>query len=187
MHSHDRTLLSKLGFADPDKKDRRHDLACQYLSQNERPLQLYAMALAGKEGYQGTLGCERVVLESMLTKGEGQYAVTIGFIDLWIYGSIRRKHDDGECYQSDAGVIVEVKILPVGVGDIIRQLKLYRAHAGRYVSGIGMVVVTAFDLTDTDVEALRSVGIRYAGLGEAFYEWCERQKDAAPAKPALML
>lgn len=32
-HSSDRTLLASLGFADPDKKDRRHTLACQYLAQ----------------------------------------------------------------------------------------------------------------------------------------------------------
>ena len=31
-HTHDRTLLASLGFADPDKGDRRHTLACQYLS-----------------------------------------------------------------------------------------------------------------------------------------------------------
>lgn len=35
MHSSDRTLLASLGFADPDKKDRRHTLACQYLAQPE--------------------------------------------------------------------------------------------------------------------------------------------------------
>lgn len=29
----DRTLLAALGFADPDRKDRRHTLACQYLAQ----------------------------------------------------------------------------------------------------------------------------------------------------------
>lgn len=33
MHSSDRTLLASLGFADPDKKDKRHTLACQYLAQ----------------------------------------------------------------------------------------------------------------------------------------------------------
>src|SRR5690349_9879295 len=32
-HSHERTLISGLGFADPDKKNRRHDYACQYLAQ----------------------------------------------------------------------------------------------------------------------------------------------------------
>src|ERR1700690_2789619 len=32
-HAHDRTLLASLGFADPDKKDQMHDLACEYLSQ----------------------------------------------------------------------------------------------------------------------------------------------------------
>lgn len=31
MHSHDRTLIASLGFADPDKKNPRHTLACQYL------------------------------------------------------------------------------------------------------------------------------------------------------------
>lgn len=31
----DRTLLASLGFADPDHKDRRHTLACQYLAQPE--------------------------------------------------------------------------------------------------------------------------------------------------------
>jgi hypothetical protein len=30
-YSHDRTLLAKFGFADPDKKLPRHDLACAYV------------------------------------------------------------------------------------------------------------------------------------------------------------
>lgn len=36
MHSHSRTLIAKLGFADPDKKSPRHDLACQYLGEPEQ-------------------------------------------------------------------------------------------------------------------------------------------------------
>jgi len=31
-HSHEQGLLARMGFADPDRKDRRHTLACQYLA-----------------------------------------------------------------------------------------------------------------------------------------------------------
>ena len=33
MHSHNRTLLAKLGFADPDKGEPRHDMACRYVTE----------------------------------------------------------------------------------------------------------------------------------------------------------
>jgi len=32
MHSYDRTLLSRLGFADPDRKNPEHTMACLYLA-----------------------------------------------------------------------------------------------------------------------------------------------------------
>ena len=35
MHSKDRTQLANFGFRDPDKRDRRHDLACQYIAKQE--------------------------------------------------------------------------------------------------------------------------------------------------------
>lgn len=41
MHSHDRTLLSKLGFSDKDKREPRHDLACQYLRQPDVLMRLF--------------------------------------------------------------------------------------------------------------------------------------------------
>lgn len=34
-HSHEQSLLARLGFADPDRKDKRHTLACQYLCEPE--------------------------------------------------------------------------------------------------------------------------------------------------------
>jgi len=33
MRSYNRTLLQQMSFADPDKKEPRHDLACQYIAQ----------------------------------------------------------------------------------------------------------------------------------------------------------
>lgn len=33
MHSHDRTMIASMGFADPDKKEPLHELACQFLIQ----------------------------------------------------------------------------------------------------------------------------------------------------------
>lgn len=78
MHSHDRTLLKSLGFADPDKRNRRHDLAIQYLSRFKT-----AQALLP----QITKSPVKVVTywispEYHITKGEGKYKTTIGFADL---------------------------------------------------------------------------------------------------------
>lgn len=40
MHSHNRTLIAKLGFADADKKLPKHDIACQYLGEPEQMMKL---------------------------------------------------------------------------------------------------------------------------------------------------
>ncbi len=44
MHSHNRTLIAKLGFADSDKKSPRHDLACQYVIEPEQLATLARLA-----------------------------------------------------------------------------------------------------------------------------------------------
>lgn len=43
MHSHDRTMIARLGFADPDKGDSEHELACQFLVQPDVAVQIGAM------------------------------------------------------------------------------------------------------------------------------------------------
>lgn len=39
-HSHDRTLLSKLGFADGDRREPKHDAACRYLVEPAQAVKL---------------------------------------------------------------------------------------------------------------------------------------------------
>jgi len=48
-HSSDRTLLAALGFADPDKRDRRHTLACQYLCRPEVIARLSSRMFPGRD------------------------------------------------------------------------------------------------------------------------------------------
>jgi len=166
MHSHDRTMLSKLGFSDPDKKEERHDLACQYLAFNNSE--------ALKKMYSAIIGIPvagaLVVFEKHLTKGQGQYKTTVGFLDAFIkvlplvgtehpirtplpspimrdeawgrsidYEATRVLHTSwkekastcdrkllrGSAYFTS---ILEVKIKPVPVGDIIRQMRLYAEY-----------------------------------------------------------
>jgi hypothetical protein len=103
MHSHDRTLLAKLGFADPDKKDPRHDRACQYLALPENARRLAAMVQADTRGREvserdrrgkGVWSvCWRPILEHAVTKGKGQYMSTIGFVDLLLEVTVRERFE----------------------------------------------------------------------------------------------
>lgn len=285
MHSHDRTLLAKLGFADQDKQDPRHDLACQYLTTLEVMERIVAFVTAPfiksvdktctttvltKDEYNhwndkyGTVfrgrkwtsvgGTGNPSLEHPLSKGDGQYKTTIGFLDVVIPYKIRTDWDGengkavreevwedslGKSYsnwneaseamskvraefpQFDRGInyhewddkcrthpewpnsrirypvewrvcrrheyddrklVVEVKITPLGLGDIIRQLKLYREFdfsvAGTYArTPIDWVVATAFPLSDSEVSILRDrEKIHHVRLGSSFEKWAEWQK-----------
>lgn len=53
MHSKDRTLLASLGFADPDKGNRLHYLACRYLTEPEQIARLGDLFLADCESEKG--------------------------------------------------------------------------------------------------------------------------------------
>jgi hypothetical protein len=122
MHSHDRTLIARLGFSDPDKKNDQHDLACQYLALPENCLRLaklleeanapvrveeHVAQKGAQTGYwerrpgrytrtRNVESCQ-ARLEVPIQKGQGQYATTIGFLDVAIYSKVREIRD-GEVY-----------------------------------------------------------------------------------------
>ena len=60
MHSHERTMLAKLGFADPDRREQRHDVACQYLATPDaiRRLIPYLKIECGPEPHAENSGSE---------------------------------------------------------------------------------------------------------------------------------
>lgn len=98
MGAVDQTLLSKLGFSDPDKKDPKHDLACQYLVETavanslmnkffqknfDRPITSCFLRERNVIHKHVTSELE-VGLEKPISKGERQYKTTIGFMDAMI-------------------------------------------------------------------------------------------------------
>jgi hypothetical protein len=135
-HAHTRTLLAKLGFADKDRQNSRHDAACNYIALSEGALARTIEAAAGPS-YRATNS--RGTLEKLVQKGEGQYATTIGFIDVAAsFDYVRRLVVWAEPgpnsirvpaeVSGSASCIIEVKIGRVSSGDLIRQLKLYEEY-----------------------------------------------------------
>jgi hypothetical protein len=258
MHSHDRTLLAKLGFADRDKQNPLHDLACQYLVQPEQAARLVAMcpgrgsppppcrlvlgaydrfATASEASWleaearhierreeheeETSRDVMRVETEMALAKGEGQYKTVVGFVDAVIQFGIRwRTHGlmwkpkrrsvevtpasgimgpaskyKSATYRDEwtdepvpfseqerfaARAMVEVKIAECSIGDILRQIKLYREFGdGRSIDA--WFVAVAYKVTTHFVDEMRREGIQVITLGPKFKQWIEarRRNDQA--------
>lgn len=241
MHSHDRTMLAKLGFLDADKKNPHHDQACQYLTVPEiaskaiekavKPL----LSLKGKESTGSRIESNfrfdpecfdsvvvsktgfsaKVSTEVHLQKGEGKYATTIGFIDL-IYDvelrlvlntrSVRRYVKSGvydglwtESHYVDIPepvlgsrtigmgnfrLLAEVKMEKVPIGDVIRQIGLYRSYlpsddfytcwADEGIFLPTALLIATWDITSEDYNQLKSKGIEFIKLGSKFFDWAEK-------------
>lgn len=305
MHSHDQTLLAKLGFADPDRRNSRHDLACDYLAQPDIAIKLLAPFITKdnphvvsiprdiqrlREGgrcwlsgssltihreYNGIcvhrLGTPVSRLERPVSKGEGQYKTTVGFIDVTLQADIHRRfvgksrreyeqfknqgetnelglkvakvafdaigrrtstievpvekfalnengvltcpdlelpglgYDDqptrwgkletetevvwSEWADADrdlgvleaACVFVEVKIQPVGVGELLRQINLYREYLPRFP----WYAVTAFDMNARELEQLKINRVHHLKLGHGFDKFVTEQGSFTEQKQGV--
>lgn len=288
MHAHDRTLLSRLGFADPDKRDPLHDLACQYLAlaeNHERLARLVAQVawqteqrhlgycrnplLSEGEPYEEcefryTSSIESLVLghpslEFPISKGDGRFRTTIGFLDAWLpfscqearsgkvqawtltrYADIRLPVTNGFHYRCDpstllpsersvrrnelpealrarapaplifpckregeedivrvpqyervwkaeerkssfdGAVAVEVKVASAGIGDVLRQISLYREYVQPTSPTPFWVLATPFAINATDSKTLRDARIVPIRLGPKFDEWCAARASESP-------
>jgi hypothetical protein len=261
MHAYDRTLLARLGFDDPDKRDMKHDLACQYLVQPATLGRLTAAILhpliaqrgdtlrferPGREGvFEGRVETDLqkiavgpAILEHPINKGENQYKTTIGFLDVVVPITYKKRYvgqqitkeygddADGKCRWHDArksvdqtedfctAFLIEVKASPLRVGELIRQINLYREYPvvlpshnlrlGREgkmqpspLEHSIWVLASTHPVSDLDTATLKSSNIYHVALGESFERWVveqERQKtqmysgeDSADGLPPIVL
>jgi hypothetical protein len=216
-HAYKKTLLAQLGFADADKQNPKHDLAVEYLALEHNAKRLIASLEPGFGwetivSAQNTMGEDAAapthkyweerklsdlqvpVRERPLTKGEGQYRSTVGFLDL-VLGyiakarAITERTDESKRREEHSVelrdwpcrlVIVEVKAAPLPTGDLLRQMKLYREYRGNLNSGQFLphhwVVAGCFKFSATQANALRAEGFVPVSLGPLFDEWAERQR-----------
>lgn len=227
MHAHDRTLLAKLGFADPDRGNPLHDLACRYLTQPEvhervchvlnlvdpvkcEPLVWFSPPddADGQSGQRsqyccckGQQACDhcgvrqqalvkatnyvdlRASMEVPLTKGSGQYATTIGFLDVVLTQcaelSVHALEVPTRDYSVDRcpAIVIEVKTADPGVGSVLRQLKLYREYVHTYSfpskGDIIYVLASLYQPSKEDLLALEGEGIRHLRLGDTFKRYAD--------------
>lgn len=191
MHSHDNTRLAQFGFQDPDRKLKKHALACQYLSRG--PVSKNKPSRARK--VLNALGIEfgpfQARCEASLSKGEGQYKTTIGFVDVQYETPMGDTHDG---YAETSVIGIEVKITPCAWDVALRQINLYREYAptipgqpstkpkrrwGDKEEPLSYwhawILAVAFPMTTSDVESLRTADVHVLRLGEKFERWLERR------------
>jgi hypothetical protein len=108
MHSQKRTMLASLGFADPDRREHLHELACQYLATPDAlrrlikhlglecgpiPDEVSGESVESSQVYREVTS-RQVRHEYEIAKGFGAYRTTIGFADLVVTfdGEARHVH-----------------------------------------------------------------------------------------------
>src|SRR3990167_11074217 len=100
VHAYERTMLAQLGLQDPDRRNSKHTLACQYIAQEEVATRLCQLVMP--EEYRDfvcsltdNFRSDRVFTiqghtipvvkhEVAITKGQGRYLSVIGFWDVVI-------------------------------------------------------------------------------------------------------
>ena len=206
-HAYNRTLIARLGFADRDRQLPEHDLACHYLATPEvtqRVLGLYLprpqQRLAPKFGSaQSVYGIYTQVLaptflaprfEVPLQRGRPAPGSVVGFLDLVLSADVAVRYEERslDTEQTTHGprqvllaksVVIEVKITPTNVSEILRQIQFYRQHLDPQAERYSWVAVTRFPITVEEEAMLAGARIRHLRLGPKFEAYKERLRSRA--------
>lgn len=205
MHSHDRTLLASLGFADPDKGNPEHDTICRYLTRPETVGKISDW-LFGYVGAPLDVGAKSVVRvvqpvpkamsEYHLAKGSGEYKSTVGFIDILYefrdWGYDYKCGDDTSFYdETPFRVFAEIKVARSNTGDILRQMQLYKSYLkleryGRINHVPVGLLIAPWDMTKTEIALFKKEDIAFVKLGDEYKKWSEEDAKVV-GKPHFTL
>lgn len=199
-HTHEHTLLARLGFADPDRHDPLHDAICRYLTS---PVGRRAVAtVCGPQdsnymsnGSKRTRTHEITEIETEreypVAKGKGANRYLIGFLDAIVSATYRRE----ESTESASGevetevsrpihksYVIEVKVRRESIGQILRQVNLYRDFINTnyntdyiWLIDYQFVLATRYKPTDEELETLSSQNIVHLYVGKGFDRYMEEQ------------
>lgn len=228
-HSHKNTLLARMGFNDIDANDPIHDVACRYLTLpdvarrivddffphedvdgdpdfDRKVREEFEAFMSAREDYRGRedTGSLRAInstsIETPISKGEGKYKTTVGFLDGLIKSSITRKIAEvdkpwnaknslyiGNRWLDAHKIFIEVKIAKVSFSEVAKQIRLYREYISEDEGPRGekrdqWVVFVAFDPSQVFVSALENEDIAVRKLGGGFREFVEQVSKAEPAE-----
>ncbi len=165
MHAHNRTYLTSIGFADPDKKESLHDKACMYLAEKEQAEKLSEM-VGPRKGERGVLyrKCVRAELEKP--------AKVRMFADVYVTGVWMHATSDHREQEVWSEFFIEVKILPTSLAEVLRQMNLYKQHFCEMA-----VLATAYDISEDEAAILKNENIIHVRLGDNFAKWCARKSE----------
>ena len=211
-HAHDRTLLASLGFADPDKKDPLHDLACQYLAADGIREKVAAHVWGSDPPRRPEEWANRPddtwhIISEQEVHVVKRGGFTVGFLDVLIARYSASKSEYGEYCVGSNMLVVEVKSNRVSVSDVLRQLSLYEGsfvwnkscekHKIHWPTETGSagwwhaakptwVLATCYPISKRDADALSSAEIRHVQLSRTKIEaWAAEQDKATYQAPEV--
>jgi len=104
----------------------------------------------------------------------------------WRVPSIRMM--PAQCTERTTALFIEVKIKEVSLGDVLRQVNLYRTYVAlNGGSKSKWLVAAAFKMSAGFIDGLRSQDIEVVHLGENFRKWAEAQRNVAATAPVLSI
>ncbi len=184
MHSHDRTMLASLGFADSDKQNPEHDRICRYLVQPDVVTKIgkWLGTRLGQLKYQITsfdvvsgrteefLGKVTALHspagtarnEFHLTKGSGSYVTTVGFLD-----AVFELARDMDVMQDQMWLRDPGKWGPLPAG-WVPKLRVDSEFPWRFFAEVKVAKIPAGDL------------LRQLQLYKTFFDYNSEHRPAAP-------
>lgn len=191
------TLVNNLELDNVDNGERRHSLACSYLCEpkiqeflcsfinvREEPKHNYAGRCTTRTEYNpGIAGTEVPLL-----KGSGKSRSIVGFIDVIIspQRTDRNKFEGGRTrkdkpYIGTPKIVIEVKINKVDIGNIVKQISLYKQYLDEPWDKYWFLAVD-FPLTDKEKKRIEQAGIFCFKLGKKFDEYCDPSDNVEDAE-----